>query len=243
MRLSLSSAAAPDASLPELLQACARRGLSGLELVVGHGHGVDEALSTTDQEGVAGLIRESGVAICGIRIADLANSDLDATARLAADLDTPIVALCDDLSAALVAQAYETFAAAGAQLVLEHPTRPRVAEVLREMITPFGARNVLALGWSIRPGDDDPALVTSMLASAGPFLRYICLHGGGPESAQQTGQGVGTVMGRLALARYAGPLVLTPSTPKYRVVWNAWLGRAGGWGCGSKQSDNSLVTL
>lgn len=82
-----------------------------------------------------------------------------------------------------------------------------------------------------------------MLITLCSRLRYIRFRGGGPEAAQQSGLGVGALMARLALARFAGPLVLAPSTPKYRYIWHAWLGRAGGWGCGSKQADASLVSL
>ncbi|MFW6331581.1 MAG: hypothetical protein ACOC3J_07650 [Gemmatimonadota bacterium] len=28
-----------------------------------------------------------------------------------------------------------------------------------------------------------------------------------------------------------------------RVIWDAWLGRRGGWGCGSKVEDRTLVSL
>ena len=40
-----------------------------------------------------------------------------------------------------------------------------------------------------------------------------------------------------------GPLVLRPSSPSYHYIWRAWLGQAGGWGCGSKAADASLVSL
>lgn len=40
MKLVLSSAAAPRATLPELVDSCVRRGLYGLHLVEGHAHGV-----------------------------------------------------------------------------------------------------------------------------------------------------------------------------------------------------------
>ena len=45
------------------------------------------------------------------------------------------------------------------------------------------------------------------------------------------------------LARYGGPLVLAPGAPNALAAWRLWLGRGGGWGCGSKQSGPPLVTL
>jgi hypothetical protein len=60
----------------------------------------------------------------------------------------------------------------------------------------------------------------------------------------QEGQGIGALMARLTLAGYQGTLALAPSTSRYLYAWGAWLGRGtGGWGCGSKTADDSLVRL
>lgn len=45
MRLALSSAAAPDLALEELLDACVRRGLAALEPEAGHAHGIAPGLA------------------------------------------------------------------------------------------------------------------------------------------------------------------------------------------------------
>ena len=37
-------------------------------------------------------------------------------------------------------------------------------------------------------------------------------------------------------------LILAPSSTRYRVAWETWLGRRGGWGCGSS-GERSLTAL
>ncbi|HEX2166693.1 MAG TPA: hypothetical protein VHG09_05585, partial [Longimicrobiales bacterium] len=90
---------------------------------------------------------------------------------------------------------------------------------------------------------DIPAAADLLLRNSRPVLRYIRVIGGGPETAQQEGRGIGALMGRLALAGYDGPVVLAPSSTRYRVAWETWLGRRGGWGCGGRSSAAELVHL
>jgi hypothetical protein len=60
----------------------------------------------------------------------------------------------------------------------------------------------------------------------------------------QDGRGVGGMMRRLALAGYEGTLVLAPSTTRFRVAWQQWLGRRGGGsGCRSRNGDLPLARL
>ena len=66
MRLALSSAAAPDAMLEELLEAATRRGLEAVELREGDAHGVARA---TRRSGATGWDDEAaGAAGAGSRI-------------------------------------------------------------------------------------------------------------------------------------------------------------------------------
>ncbi|MGH7444320.1 MAG: hypothetical protein ACREKM_05565, partial [Longimicrobiales bacterium] len=98
--------------------------------------------------------------------------------------------------------------------------------------------------WEIDLADSNPAAdADAVLDAASAQLRYIRFVGGGPEAALQEGRGIGALMGRLTLAGYVGPLVLTPSSARYRVAWAAWLGRRGGWGCGSTAGANDPVRL
>jgi len=243
MRLSLSSAAAPDAALAELLAACARRGLAALELVEGHAHGVTAELDAARADAVHGAASDAGVAVCGLYREMLGAPELEPAARLAATLRAPVVVQADGVDPELLPAAAAAFTAAGAELLLAHGSDPDVVELINDSLAGLPESRPVGLAWEVRPESDDPALIGRVLAAAGPRLRHVRLHGGGPESAQQTGRGVGALMARLALARYTGPLVLTPSDPRFHYVWRAWLGRAGGWGCGSKQSDPSIVML
>jgi hypothetical protein len=243
MQLSLSSAAAPEAALAELLAACARRGLAALELVEGHAHGLGPEWGTGDGEALRSATRGAGVALCALYVTSPGRHALGDAARVAAELAVPVVVPAPALVGDLLPRAVRRCADAGAALLLAHGSDPAQVEALLEQLAALPGGESVGLAWEVRPETDDPDGMAGVPAVAGRRLRYVRLHGGGPESARQTGHGVGALMARLALARYGGPVVLTPSNPQYHYIWRAWLGRAGGWGCGSKQSDSSLVTL
>ena len=242
MRLSLSSAAAPDATLPELLAACARRGLAALELVEGHAHGIAIGIDAARARAVQTEARDAGVTICGLFLESVDSGDLDTAARLAATLQAPIVVPAPVVDAGLLSAANNAFSAAGAELLLAHGTDPGALKVLRRSLEALPEAQPIGLAWELRPDLDDAGLMDRVPETAGAHLRYVRLYGGGPEASRQTGRGVGAMMARLTLTRYGGPLVLTPSSSRYHYIWRAWLGRTGGWGCGSK-ADRSLVKL
>ena len=54
---------------------------------------------------------------------------------------------------------------------------------------------------------------------------------------------VGAVIGVRRRPAFDGPLVLSPSDAAYHYAWSAWLGRAGGWGCGSKSGETTIHSL
>ena len=234
MRLGLSSAAAPDASLDELLGACARRGLEALELRAGDAHGVDR------EDALAALLaaecaRAAGVTISGYRVAG--SEDPLRLARLCEALGAPVL-LADEGDIAQRVVSARRLAAAGADVVVV----VRGAAVCRDAdaIAALG----LALAWDAEPAERPLGRdAETLLRDHGPRLQHIALFGGGPEAVMHEGRGVGELMGRLALAGYTGTLTLTPGARKYDVAWQTWLGRRGGWGCGSKTSDRTLVDL
>ncbi|HEX7049519.1 MAG TPA: hypothetical protein VF188_04850 [Longimicrobiales bacterium] len=245
MRLVLSTAAAADCTLDELLAACARRGLAGLELVSGHGHGIGPALDPVRLEEHRLRAEGRGIPIVAFRAADRTEAYSPAAARLSAALRAPIIAPRDGdrpPEEALLAAA-ATYAHAGGTLLLEHGSDPAEVARLRHAVERAPAR-ALALAWDVDPAAGDVSgAAASVLEVAGPSLRHIRLLGGGPEAAQHEGRGIGALMARLTLRGYDGALALAPSTPRYRIAWSAWLGRSGGWGCGSKAADPSLVRL
>jgi hypothetical protein len=235
MRLGLSSEAAPDASLGELLDAVVRRGLTTLELRDGDAHGVapeDRALS-----GAVAAKRAAAaeVTITGYRMARTGH-DLW-LARLSAELGAPVILGGPDEITTRIDRASQ-MVVAGAQ----------VAVVLRgdsaEDDAALAASAGLALAWEAEPGLGSLGRMAESLLQRFPGeLRHIRLIGGGPEAAMQEGKGVGELMRCLALTGYQGTLVLAPSTTRYRVAWQTWLGRRGGRGRGSNTADPSLVSL
>lgn len=243
MRLALSSAAAPDASLEELLDACVRRGIDALELEEGHGHGLDPG--TTHHEAAADAAaraRAFGVALAGFRLAmPLPDpDDAPALAAFGGALGAPLLVPLHGPAAERSGAGRE-----GAELVraLDRAGARAVAVVVGggvEDVTDPAA----PLAW-----DADPtraplsAAAARLLEGLGPRLVHVRLLGGGPEASQQEGRGVGALMARLALAGFGGTIALAPSSARYRVIWDAWLGRRGGWGCGSQVQDPSLVSL
>lgn len=233
MRLALSSAAAPDASFEELLAACVRRGLAGLELRDVDGHGVDVDQSSLDRAAGVARAAAADVVITGYRVSGI--GDAERLAWLAASLNAPVLLDC----------------AAG-------PLRQRIEDALRLRDAGVGAAVVVRGVTAVRDAADVAAAELSiawdadaaqapiadyaeaLLRDCGAALRHITLIGGGPEVAMQEGMGVGALMGRLALGGFDGNLALAPSSPRYRIAWQTWLGRRGGWGCGSKAEAAAL---
>jgi hypothetical protein len=230
MQLALSSAAAPDLPLESLLDGCTRRGLSGLELVA-------SGASPSHTANVTTLCREHGVNLLAVALLD-AGQPPEAGLRLARELGVAALLPAADASLDTLRRHID----AGGRLLLRHETDRVAAAVAREMVAALPA-GTAALAWEVDPARDEAVEVPLVLAEAGSDLMYIRLRGGGPESVGQTGLGIGALMARLALGRYTGPIVLTPGNPSYHQVWRRWLGSGGGWGCGSKASDPSLVVL
>jgi sugar phosphate isomerase/epimerase len=246
MRLGLSTAAAPDLALVELLDACARRGLAALELVAGDRHGVGPELDHEEVLDVAASAAARGITIAAYRAGGLWEAAAPETVRLAFGLGAPVIVKLDPAEddRAAVLNAARRYAAVGAQLLLEHASTSTEVEELRKLVEELPP-GTLGLAWEADPSTGALDLAApAVLDAAGSALRYVRLRGGGPEAMGQEGQGIGALMARLTLAGYQGTLALAPSTSRYLYAWGAWLGRGtGGWGCGSKTADDSLVRL
>ncbi|NIP78159.1 MAG: hypothetical protein GWM90_02720 [Gemmatimonadetes bacterium] len=255
MRLGLSSAAAPDAPLSELLAACARRGLATLELEEGHGHGLEPGLrSLAAPRDAAARIEAAGVSLAGFRVARGSTARLPGSAAGATEEDAADAATWARFARALGAPALVplhgpvdrraalALRRAGVPVLGILPPDPFADPALASLVDP-GSEG-LPLAWDADGAVTDLDVVAPrLLDRAGARLRHIRIPGGGPESAGREGLGVGTLAARLALAGYAGTVALAPSSARFRVVWDAWLGRRGGWGCGSAGEDRSLVSL
>ncbi len=229
MRLGLSSAAAPDAPFAELLAACVRRGLAAVELRSGDAHGVVAGAAG----GAAARERAAaaGVAISGFRSASAVEDC--GLAPLASAADAPVLVDGGPCDARILRAA--DLANGGGEVAVV------VDELDFEEVRRLVARGFdLAWNFPIRLGA--AAGAERLLSLAGRRLRHVRVAGGGPESDLHDGHGVGALMRTLALAGYDGSVILAPSSPRYHVAWTNWLGRRGGWGCGSK-ADRSLVRL
>lgn len=238
MRLVLSSAAAPGATAAELADACRRRGLQGIEYTLSS-EGGDEGDIATLRTALAA----EGVELSGILRSGLERSQIAAAAAESALAGAPVIVPAANFNWTLLPELVEVFAQAGTRLLLRHRSHPELVTELIRVLGEFEAAPVIGLAWEFRPSTDNPQMVAQVMKIGGDQIRYVRMYGGGPEAHAQSGMGIGSVMGRLTLARFDGPLVLVPSEPRYHYVWSAWLGRTGGWGCGSKQADESLVTL
>jgi hypothetical protein len=239
MRLALSSAAAPDATFRELLDACVRRGLGALELESGHGHDLEPRRATPGRAAAARAeAAAAGVHLAGLRMTG-ADLELESgrLAEFALALGAPLLVPVGGLGGAPGG-----LATGLVRVVLPSgPAGLRALDTLDQGLRP-AARQPLA--WDAAPGDGDVSdTAAELLARVGPRLRHIRLYGGGPEAAAQEGRGVGALLARLALTGFDGSLALAPSSLRYRVAWSAWLGRRGGWGCGSRTEDRQLVSL
>ncbi|HET9983778.1 MAG TPA: hypothetical protein VFQ38_09325 [Longimicrobiales bacterium] len=239
MTLALSSAAAPDLALPDLVGACERRGLGALELVATDAHGLRPGLPPAEAQRLAAAARERGVDVVAYRDATGELARDASTARFAAALGLAVVVPVGALALDEALLAAQHYAGAGATLLLAVDGRLETVDAALRLVSvaPAGA---LAVAWDAAPG---PALVDARetLRRIGPALRHIRLLGGGPEAAGKEGAGIGPLMAALALQRYAGAVAIAPSTPRFRIAWSHWLGRRA-WGCGSA-GEASLTPL
>jgi hypothetical protein len=89
MLLALSSAAAPAATLSELVESAARRGLPGVHLVAGHAHGISGASTDVEIEAAVRIAEAAGVTLVTFETAAVLNAALgnvdDAAAVLFAE--------------------------------------------------------------------------------------------------------------------------------------------------------------
>lgn len=227
MRTALSSAVAPGASLEELLAGLARHGLGALELRLGDAHAIHSATPPPALAEARRLLAHAGVQVTGL-------------------LDPDGSAPAPD-----VVRALGTKWLLGASLSLHarleradwaRTTGVPVAVVVSGAAAPGEAHEVRRAGhavvWEAHPGHAPlEPLCDGVLAACGSQLTGVRLCGGGPEGSLHEGRGIGGIIARLTLAGFGGALILAPSDRRYHLVWDTWLGRHGGWGCGSKVAE------
>jgi hypothetical protein len=225
MQLGLSSTAAPGATVAELVSACIARGLSALEIIIDH----DDVYQLA-REIVAS--QDHGVSISGLLSRD--SSDAPSLAALARVAATPIIVADACELKERIERVRAIIARGGEALVL-------VRGPLETWLDAVIAAHV-RFAWQVDhtcayPAEDADRILERC------SIEYVRLVGGGPESGMQEGKGIGALMRTLTLAGCNAPLILTPSSPSYRVAWAAWLGRRGGWGCGSKAGNQPVIPI
>lgn len=235
MRLGLCSGALPGAPLEDLMQAAATRGLSVVELREEDLHGVAPEMPMDAIDVVARAAR-GNVGISAYRAGS--RNKARRLARLSELLNLPI--LVDGGPGDIrqrVALALRIADTGGRSAIVVGGNDVLVQAAEAEMAG-------LEIAWEADPLEGiPPATTAALLDDHGMRLRHVRLRGGGPEADLHEGRGIGGMAARLALGGYTGSLILTPSSARYRIAWQSWLGRRGGWGCGGKDSAPELVTL
>jgi hypothetical protein len=227
MQLGISSAADPTASADELIEACLRRGLFALELRCGDAAARPDGLAAALRRGEEAGVRLTGILTDGSSAGSIARSLPERPA-------VPLLLAVDGPHSAALAAAEAMRAAGTAALPLLRGGAGGWLDDVGD--APFA--------WQIDDAVHDAAADAALILQREAKLACVRLLGGGPETALQHGRGIGPLMRRLAMAGYSGPLIVTPSDHRYRIAWSVWLGRRGGWGCGSAgASHNESVPL
>ena len=94
MIVALSSSAAPRATLAELAEGCARRGIFALHLVEGHGHGIRIEASVEELREAGRMLEQKGVRIAAIEIACLSEHGAERGADVCEFFGARLVTAC-----------------------------------------------------------------------------------------------------------------------------------------------------
>lgn len=228
MGLCLSTSAAPELPLEAFEAACQKRGLDGAELLLSPNDDIDNLLER---------VREAKVRVTGLRVETLGARTAEALARASAKLGAP-VSLAPGLvpTSALPAWA-DAFKKNDGRLLLGAGTNLDEMAALATEVRKLDTQAV-GIAWEVRPSAESLADASAVLFAAMEFLRMVRLHGGGPEQKEQEGLGLGSLFTDLALSRYTGPIVLSPSHPDKLPRWAKWLASTKSAGCGSAVEES-----
>lgn len=218
MKLCLSSDALPDGTPEQLIQACNRRALHGLELTLGadHRHGLDETICPIKQHEGQPCFPEGEPPVEWLHLPEVSSAttpmiwaggahQLDAGLLLHNPIDPPLAT----------------------PVALVHPTDEKAA---RDAAT-WARQHDAYTAWSIRPAVHTPGDIQRILDLTGPTLAHVRLLGGGPAAEASDDAGTGALMSKLALAGYRGTVALAPSADADLARWRRWLLDERGWGC------------
>lgn len=232
MGLSLTSTAALHLDREARGAACVGRGLDGQELVL------------TAEDAVEALALGAGASeahITALRVQAIDRATAPTLALLARHWDVPVSTPANASVTADVSALGRIFAAAGARLHLGHGTNLNDVMALLTSIQDAGVTDNVGLAWEVQPLVESLDDAGAVLFAVREHLGLVRLYGGGPEQHDQHGRGVGTLLRDLALSRYTGPIVLSPSTREQLPRWHTWLESRKAAGCGSGSDAKELL--
>lgn len=223
MRLTLTSAALPEAPLDRLRRAARRRDLEALEVVVGagHAHGVEAACEVGPEDAGASLIESEGPPIRWLLMEGAPSvAEILYSGRQAALLEAGLL-LRDAVPESPL----------GLPIGLVHGTDPEAAQKAAAWARMHDANTC----WEVALGRRDPESVADVLDATAPTLAHVRLLGAGPETQSEVPgtTGTGAVLKELALHGYSGTVALAPSAEGSLEAWRKWLFEGRGWGCGT----------
>lgn len=217
MQLSLSSETVPSAPLDTLRVGARRRGLSGLELVVGTGAATVRRGRTGSGPGPRPL-DDGTPPIQWLHLGE----KISRTERLYWGRQAHL------LGAGLVLGRPVEEAPLGVPAALRHGTG---ADDARAAVAWAQAHDASTC-WEVVLSSAGRPAVEETLDVTAPTLEHVRLKGAGPEaSSSDDGFSTGTVVKELALRGYTGTVALAPSGRSSEATWRRWLLEERGWGC------------
>lgn len=223
MGLAISTRVAPELTLPALAAACRSRGLDGLEL----------DLVANDLETIEPRIQGTDARLVSLRISTIEPVDALALCKLSARYGIPVSISAKALSPEALSGIANTFRGETAKLLLEAGTNLDEMLALLATIRLAKASPMVGIAWEIRPSKEDLEDASAVLFACREHLGLVRLYGGGPEQREQDGRGLGMLLTDLALSRYTGPIVLSPSREETLLRWAQWLASKKSAGCGT----------
>lgn len=227
MKLAISRRAAPKMTVSEVSALSKERGLDGVEL------------SDVDLADAA-LVESLKGRVVGVRVESAEALASAQTARMAASLGAPLVASAAVVTLKSLGDVARRLHAEGAELLVSFGTSMEEVAAVLEAVAAADAPN-LGVAWEVRPGVDDLTLAPGVLLATDGMLKLIRLYGGGPEVAEASSAGSGSLVTSIAMAGFPGTIVQTPSSDERLPGWEKWLTGKARYGCGTAHEKSQAA--
>ncbi len=227
MKVILSTDALPDQSIEELIHACQRRALEGLEVVLDsdQAHGLHEPKLSQASCAALRRVRREDISVEWFHGGRLGRGTSDwgrQAQRLGAGL--VVADTGENPSGGRIAQLHESGDADVRRAVdwAEHHDR--------------------STAWQVAIREVDAGVIDRVLGRTGERLAHIRLLGGGPEADELEGGATSHLFGSLAITGYQGTIAIAPSAPDRLDEWRDWLLDQRGWGCNTAAEKRAGTT-